>query len=139
MKLKFLIISVLLSFALFSQEESKTDLKDQISKNWMYWSVSNAKTNYEPVTRIEEGRNEPSADFIISDDGTYNIRFENIGKGTWRLEGDYLILYGKDHDTGRIKLEAIFEVESVSKDKMVLTLISPTKAYDWELVLVPFN
>ena len=135
MKTTLLILTIFLSTVLFSQEKN---LKEQITNNWMWWSVSNARTDFKSVTRVDDNK-EPRPDFVISNDGTYNIPFENIGKGTWRLEGNYIFLWGEDFQSKRTVLKAVLRVNEVNEDKMILTLLSQTKTFDWEIELVPFN
>lgn len=135
MKATLLLLAIFLSAPIFSQEK---ELKEQVINNWMWWSVSNAKTDFKPVTRVDENK-QPRPDFIISSDGTYNIPFENIGKGTWRLEDNYILLWGEDMQSKRTTLRGMFRIDEVNKEKMTITLFSQTKMFDWKIELVPFN
>ncbi len=126
-----------LSFLVFTESFGQIN-KDDICKNWMVWSVKSPMTKNQEMTRQEMSK-PPSIDFIIKNEGTYDIQFENIGTGTWRIEDSFIIFFKKDNKTERIEMNLLLKIISVDNDGMTLQLISPTKSYDWIIKLVPYN
>ena len=135
MKLKFFLLTILLTISItgFSQEPIDKSL---LSNNWMVYSLIHPSNPGKKVSRLEM-KKEPKADFIINAAGEYNVRFDNIGEGTWRLEENFLIFWGQDSE--RPKIEAVYKIEELQTEKLVLKLLWMTKHYDWEIELVPFN
>ena len=134
-KIPTILFFTLCSVSLFAQSQFD---KADISKNWMLWSIESPQTKGQEMTRTELGKS-PKADFIIKADGTYDIRFENIGKGTWRLEDGYLVLWGTDPETINARIELLAKITSLQEESMTLQFITQTKHYDWKVKLVPFN
>ena len=128
-----IFLTTFLGFNLFSQTKPT---KESLTENWMVWSIKFPQQ--EEKTRTELNK-QPKADFVINQDGTYKIRFENIGKGTWRLEGDYIMFWSEKTESKKTALVLLAKVTETKEEQLTLKLFSPTKHYDWSIKLVPFN
>ena len=116
---------------------SQTNLtKESLTRNWMVWSV---KLPQQAQKTRAELNQEPKADFVINQDGSYHIKFEHIGKGTWRLEDDFIMFWSEKTESKKTTLELLVKVKKGKDEELILKLFSPTKHYDWEITLVPFN
>ncbi|MDA9161341.1 hypothetical protein N9O13_03010 [Crocinitomicaceae bacterium] len=138
MSIKHLLFGLLLLAYSNAYSQSTID-KNILSNNWMIYSIIHPSQPDVKRTRLEM-KMDPKADFILTSTGNYDVSFENIGKGTWRLEDNILIFWGKDLDPPyRPKIEAVYKIMSLEKERLTLKLLWMTKHYDWEIELVPFN